>query len=130
MNGTIKVMVFERKDKPGRFMCSNHHEWPSDDDEYGDVELKDIERAYVVTNKDTENADGNTFDNWYSDMKKYDEIVKKKFGPDAINSLEPDAILEFYDHKLIDIPTEKMEAVIDINEKGYESEYLKEYYKK
>lgn len=125
---TIKVMVFERKDKPGRFMCSNPHEWPSHDDEYGDVELKDIERAYMVWKRHSEPASEETFKEWYQDMKNFDETIKKEIGPDVINSLNPDKVIGIYDYKLIDIPYRKMEAVIDIEKNGYESEYLKEYY--
>lgn len=125
----IKVMVFERKNQKERYMCSNYHEWPSYDDEYGDVELNDVERAYMVWENDTKPANEETYKNWYEDMKNLDKAIKEKWGPDALNSLNPDLILETYDYKFIDIPVSKLEAVLDIEKHGYESEYLKEYYK-
>lgn len=127
---SIKVMVFERKNKKERYMCSNYHEWPSYDDEYGDVEIKDIERAYMVWENDSKPADEETFKNWYEDMKNLDKAIREKWGQDAVNSLNPDLILENYDYRFINIPTSKLEAVLDIERHGYESEYLKEYYKK
>lgn len=109
----IPVIAFKNKSKESRYLAASMDvgDWSDED---LDVSVEDIENAFMIWKNDLSNPSDQDVEVLKAESAAHKKIMREKFGPDAMVTLDMEEILKFYEPVHLEITKDQHDHALEI----------------